>query len=134
MNTSNIAAAPRPHLLVVDDEASFRRALRISLEAAGFVVDEARTSEEAVESVRAGAFDLVVLDHDMPGMNGVEACRQIRSLSQSTGIVMVTVRSDPDDRVRALEAGPDDFVAEFSNDSTRETGPQDRNSSDRGAG
>ena len=60
--------------------------------------------------VRGRPFDLVLLDVSMPGMSGVEACRQIRALAPRTGIIMVTVRDSEEDKVRALEAGADDYV------------------------
>jgi two-component system, OmpR family, KDP operon response regulator KdpE len=63
-----------------------------------------------VSAVRQHAFDLVLLDINMPGAGGVEACRRIRSLAPQTGILMVTVRDSENDKVDALEAGADDYV------------------------
>jgi two-component system KDP operon response regulator KdpE len=60
--------------------------------------------------VQVRPFDLVLLDVNMPGMSGVEACRQIRGFVPHTGIIMVTVRDAEEDKVRALEAGADDYV------------------------
>jgi two-component system, OmpR family, KDP operon response regulator KdpE len=97
-------------VLVVDDEASLRKALRTSLTASGFAVEEARTGEEALGTVQRHAFDLVLLDINMPGINGIDACRRIRGISPHAGIVMITVRDLEDDKVRALEAGADDYV------------------------
>jgi two-component system KDP operon response regulator KdpE len=97
-------------VLIVDDEAALRKALRTSLSASGFAVQEARNGEEALESVRQHPFDLVLLDMNMPGVNGIEACRWIRGMSPTAGIVMITVRDLEDDKVRALEAGADDYV------------------------
>jgi two-component system, OmpR family, KDP operon response regulator KdpE len=102
--------APRHSILIVDDETSLRHALRTSLEASGFAVDEARTGEEAVEFAREHPFDLVLLDINMRGISGVEACRRIRGFAPKTGIVMGTVRDSEDDKVRALEAGADDYI------------------------
>ena len=97
-------------VLVVDDEFSLRKALRTSLMASGFAVEEARSGEEALGTVQQHAFDLVLLDVSMPGMSGIDACRRIRGISPQAGIVMVTVRDQEDDKVRALEAGADDYV------------------------
>src|SRR5215831_4995763 len=97
-------------VLVVDDEFALRNALRKSLMASGFAVEEARNGEEALNAVRLQPFDLVLLDINMPGIGGVEACRKIRSLTPQTGIVMVTVRDSENDKVNALEAGADDYV------------------------
>jgi two-component system KDP operon response regulator KdpE len=97
-------------VLVVDDEFALRKALRTSLTASGFAVEEARNGEEAVGAVRQRPFDLVLLDINMPGISGVEACQKIRGLAPQTGIVMVTVRDSENDKVNALEAGADDYV------------------------
>ena len=97
-------------VLVVDDELSLRKVLRISLAASGFAVEEACNGEEALGTVQHHPFDLVLLDMNMPGIGGIDACRRIRGISPHAGIVMVTVRDLEDDKVRALEAGADDYV------------------------
>ena len=97
-------------VLIVDDEPPLRKALRASLAAAGFTVEEARTGDEAVAVAKQHTFDLVLLDVNMPGLTGFEACRRIRTLAPRTGIVMVTVRDAEDDKVRALESGADDYI------------------------
>jgi two-component system, OmpR family, KDP operon response regulator KdpE len=97
-------------VLVVDDEAALRKVIRASLAASGFEVREASTGGEAVNLIRQGHFDVVLLDINMPGLGGVEACRQIRAFAPSVGIIMVTVRDAEEDKVRALEAGADDYV------------------------
>src|SRR5215469_548874 len=101
---------PHGSVLVVDDEAALRKALRTSLMASGFAVEEASNGEEALGTVRTQPFDLILLDINMPGISGIEACRRIRGISPRSGIVMVTVRDLEDDKVRALEAGADDYV------------------------
>ena len=103
-------SSPLGSILIVDDEPSLRRALRSSLTATGFIVEEARSGEEAVTCVRQRPFDLVILDINMPGAGGVVACRQIREISPHAGIVMVTVRDMEEDKVKALDAGADDYV------------------------
>jgi len=97
-------------VLVVDDEFALRKALRTSLTASGFTVEEARNGEEAVGAVRQRAYDLVLLDINMPGAGGLEACRVIRGVAPHTGIVMITVRDAENDKVNALEAGADDYI------------------------
>jgi two-component system KDP operon response regulator KdpE len=96
--------------LIVDDEASFRRVLRTSLSQSGFAIDEAQSGEEAVAILTRHAFDLVLLDVNMPGIGGVEACREIRAHSPKLGIVMVTVQDRENEMVRAFEAGADDYI------------------------
>ncbi len=68
------------------------------------------TGEEAVGTVQRHPVDLVLLDMNMPGMGGMGACQQIRGMAPHCGIVVVTVRELEDDKVRALEAGADDYV------------------------
>jgi two-component system, OmpR family, KDP operon response regulator KdpE len=97
-------------VLVVDDEFALRKALHTSLSVSGFAVEEARNGVEAVGTVQRHPFDLVLLDVNMPGMSGIDACRKIREISPHAGIVMVTVRDLEEDQVRALDAGADDYV------------------------
>jgi len=99
-----------PKVLIVDDEPSLRRALRASLAASGFAVEEARNGEEAIEAFRSARPELVLLDINMPGASGIEVCRGLRDAAPNVGILMVTVRDAEDDKVRALEAGADDFI------------------------
>ena len=86
------------NVLVVDDEPSLRKVFRTSLTASGFAIAEARSGEEAVEILPQRPFDLVLLDINMPGIGGVEACREIRALAPKIGIVMVTVRDAEHDK------------------------------------
>jgi two-component system KDP operon response regulator KdpE len=97
-------------ILVVDDEPQIRRIMRATLTGAGYEVDDARTGEEALEKVREYRPDLVLLDMNMPGMGGLEACRAMRTGSH-LAIIMLTVRNTEADKVEALDAGADDFVA-----------------------
>lgn len=103
-------APGRSNLLIVDDEPALRKALRTSLSASGFEVAEARNGEEALATLPRAPVDIVLLDISMPGMSGFEVCRKIREASTHIGIMMVTVRDSEDDKVRALEAGADDFI------------------------
>jgi two-component system, OmpR family, KDP operon response regulator KdpE len=97
-------------LLIVDDDPAFRRGLSASLRTSGYGVDTVRNAEEALEYVRERPVDVILLDINMPGMGGVEACRRIRAVAPPAGIVMLTVRDAADDKVLALEAGADDYV------------------------
>jgi two-component system, OmpR family, KDP operon response regulator KdpE len=99
-----------PSVLVVDDEPALRKVLRTSLAASGFAIEEARSGEEAVDILLQRTFDLVLLDINMPGIGGMEACREIRALAPKIGILMVTVRDAENDMVRALDVGADDYV------------------------
>lgn len=101
MNAANI--------LVIDDEPQIRRVLRSTLTTRGYVISEAKTGEEALEWMRKGRPDLILLDVNMPGMGGIEACREIRRTSDAP-IIMLTVRNAERDKVSALDAGADDYV------------------------
>lgn len=101
MNAANI--------LVVDDEPQIRRVLRSTLSERGYVIIEAKSGEEALEWMRKEPADLVLLDVNMPGMGGIEACREIRRGSDAP-IIMLTVRNAERDKVVALDAGADDYV------------------------
>ena len=97
------------NILVVDDEPQIRRVLRSTLSIQGYVITEAKTGEEALDSLRKERPDLVLLDMNMPGMGGVETCREIRRASDAP-IIMLTVRNAERDKVAALDAGADDYV------------------------
>ena len=97
-------------VLVVDDDSSTRRALRMTLSGMGFTVVEAARGEEALSLVRVTRFDAVLLDVDMPGMGGLEACRTIRHAVARLPILMLTVMDSEDDKVLALDAGADDYI------------------------
>jgi two-component system KDP operon response regulator KdpE len=96
-------------ILVVDDDPQIRRVMRVTLTRQGYEVDDAKSGEAALERIRDERFDLVLLDMNMPGMGGLEACREIRSQSD-IGIIMLTVRDTESDKVDALDAGADDYV------------------------
>lgn len=97
-------------VLVVDDEASIRRALHATLSTLGFDIEEASGGEQAMSLVRTERYDAVLLDINMPGMGGIEACREIRRLCRQLPIVMLTVRDSENDKIEALDAGADDYV------------------------
>ncbi|MGA3097688.1 MAG: response regulator transcription factor [Bryobacteraceae bacterium] len=97
-------------VLVVDDEISIRRALHNTLQGMGFEVDEAGTGEAALQLVREVAYDVVLLDINMPGIGGIRACREIRRILPRLGILMLTVRDSEEDKVAALDAGADDYI------------------------
>jgi two-component system, OmpR family, KDP operon response regulator KdpE len=96
-------------ILVVDDEPQIRRVLRTTLSAQGHTIVEARDGQEALSKLRSERPDLVILDMNMPVMDGLEACRQIRAVS-TVPVLMLTIRSAESDKVRALDAGADDYV------------------------
>ena len=96
-------------ILVVDDDPQIRRVLRTTLVLEGYEVADARSGQEAIEKFREGKYDLILLDMNMPEMDGIATCREIRSFSD-VGIVMLTIRDTEKDKVTALDAGADDYV------------------------
>ncbi len=96
-------------ILVVDDEPQIRRVLRATLSSRGYVIVDAKTGEEGIELARKEKPDLVLLDVNMPGMGGLEACCEIRRESNAP-IIMLTVRDAERDKVASLDAGADDYV------------------------
>jgi two-component system KDP operon response regulator KdpE len=96
-------------ILVVDDEPQIRRVMRSTLSTHGYVITEATNGEDGIESARKIKPDLILLDVNMPGMGGIEACREIRRGSDAP-IIMLTVRNAEKDKVAALDAGADDYV------------------------
>jgi len=96
-------------ILVVDDESQIRRVLRTTLSGNGYDVAEARNGEEAIQVMLQEHPHLILLDVNMPVMNGLDACRKIR-LSYAGPVIMLTVRNAELDKVKALDAGADDYV------------------------
>jgi two-component system KDP operon response regulator KdpE len=100
----------RNKVLVVEDDAGIRQSLLETMTALGFLIGEASSGEEALVRLRMVGYDAVLLDINMPGMGGIEACRQICRDYPRLPIIMLTVREEEDDKVEALDAGADDYV------------------------
>ena len=99
----------RIKILVVDDEPKIRMFIRANLEARGYEVHLAQDGQEAVDTAARVLPDLIVLDVNMPRMDGIEACRRIREWANMP-IIVLSVRGDEKDKVRALDEGADDYV------------------------
>ena len=96
-------------VLVVDDDPQIRRVMKATLVGHGYEVVEARTGEDALEKFPQEMPALVLLDMNMPGMDGLETCRLIRSGSDIP-VIILSVRNSEKDKVEALDAGADDYV------------------------
>lgn len=105
-------AGEAPTVLLVEDEPAQREVLAYNLEAEGFRVTRAETGDEALMLVAEEAPDIVVLDWMLPGVSGIEICRQLKTKpdTRSIPIIMLSARSEEVDRVRGLETGADDYV------------------------
>lgn len=97
-------------ILVVDDEESYRTALEIGLRAEGFAVDTAVDGPEALRRFATRRPDLVLLDMVLPGMSGLEVCRQMQTQAP-VPVIMVSARNGEIDVVSGLEVGAADYVA-----------------------
>jgi DNA-binding response OmpR family regulator len=102
----------RRRALVVEDELPVRDLLRLHLELAGFEVEESGDGREALRRLRESAYNLVILDVMLPGLDGVSLCRAIRTggPNVSTPILMLTARDTESDKVLGLESGADDYL------------------------
>lgn len=98
-------------ILLVEDEVHLGRAIKLNLELEGFAVVLATDGKRALgELVRTPPFDVIVLDVQLPDTDGFTLCERIRQSGIFTPVIMLTVRARPEDRVRGLEAGADDYL------------------------
>jgi two-component system response regulator MprA len=97
-------------VLVVDDELAVRTSLHRALNLERYDVDLAEDGREALERVAQARYDAIVLDVSMPQLDGLEACRRLRSAGDRTPVLMLTARDSVDDRVAGLDAGADDYL------------------------
>ncbi|QHW35403.1 response regulator transcription factor (plasmid) [Paenibacillus rhizovicinus] len=96
-------------LLIVDDEERIRKLLRLYMERDHYIVDEAGDGVTALERALKYDYDLIVLDIMLPGMNGIDMCRQLRR-SKQTPVMIVTASGNEHERLQGFEAGADDYV------------------------
>ncbi|RDZ15255.1 DNA-binding response regulator [Priestia megaterium] len=96
-------------LLLVDDEDRIRRLLKMYLEKEGYIIEEAADGHEAIEKALRIDYDLIVLDLMMPGIDGIEVCKQIRE-KKATPIIMLTAKGEEVNRVQGFEVGTDDYI------------------------
>jgi DNA-binding response OmpR family regulator len=104
-----MSAMSAGRILVVDDESSIRRLMRLYLTKAGFAVEEASTGEQALAALRNGRIDLAIVDVMLPEIDGFEVVRRVRR-SSSIPIILLTARGEEANRVAGLEIGADDYV------------------------
>ncbi len=97
-------------ILVVEDEPKMLRAIRKGLEHEGYAVDSAADAEDALSFATEYAYDAIVLDVMLPGADGFEVCRVLRTRERWAPILMLTARDAVDDRIRGLDAGADDYL------------------------
>lgn len=98
------------HILLVEDEPNIASGLIYNLEAEGYMVTHVVRGETALEQLWQKAFALVILDIMLPGIDGIEVCRQIRKQDPKLPILMLTARSEDKDRIEGLSTGADDYL------------------------
>ncbi|HSJ03932.1 MAG: response regulator transcription factor [Verrucomicrobium sp.] len=98
-------------ILVVEDDARTAEALREALVEAGWSVEVLQRGDEAVQQISTQAYDAIIMDIMLPGMNGLEVVTQLRSMHNSTPVLMLSARGDVDHRISGLDAGADDYMA-----------------------
>ena len=96
-------------ILVVDDEKMLVKGIKFNLENEGYQVDACYDGATAVEMARTGAYDLLILDLMMPGLDGLSACQQIRMFS-TVPIIILTAKGDDSDKLLGFESGADDYI------------------------
>lgn len=97
-------------ILLAEDDARLGRLIEHMLSAEHHEVDWVLSGDEALQRAADGVYDVLVLDWMMPGLSGVEACRQLREQGYSRPILMLTARDALDDRIKGLDAGADDYL------------------------
>lgn len=97
-------------ILIIEDEDSIRKFVKINLDRAGFDVKDAATGEEGIEIARNQKIDIVVLDIMLPGMDGYQVCKILRTEFPNLGIIMLTAKSQDIDKIMGLEYGTDDYI------------------------
>ncbi len=100
-----------PTVLVVDDDTRLRRLLKKYLSENGFSVTEAPSADEALPILNLLRIDMIIMDMMMPGTDGREMTKQLRTMGNTTPILMLTAMGDTDNRIGGLEAGADDYLS-----------------------
>jgi diguanylate cyclase (GGDEF)-like protein len=103
---------PKPRVLIVDDDPDILDVLEIMLSGEDYEISKAQDGEEALHIIKSKPIDLVLLDYNMPKMNGRQVCLEVKRdlLLQHTPVIMVTGKGELDDKIRGIDAGADDYV------------------------
>jgi two-component system, OmpR family, response regulator len=98
------------HILVVEDDTDIANLVRIHMERAGYQVSRAADGRAAIKRFDEGAYDLVILDLMLPGVDGMEVCRHIRNSERYVPVIMLTAKGEEANKVAGLEMGADDYM------------------------
>jgi two-component system OmpR family response regulator len=99
------------NILVIEDDKEIIDFLKLSLDEAGFVVDTAEDGQAGADKALNNNYDLIVLDYNLPQKDGGQICREIRNSGKSVPIIILSVKSEIDDKVNLLNMGADDYIA-----------------------
>lgn len=97
-------------ILLVEDELSIQKVVRMNLEMEGYDITTADNGLDALDYARNQYFDLIVLDIMLPEINGFEVCEQVRLNNKDIAIIILSAKDTPEDRVRGLKMGADDYL------------------------
>ena len=104
------SATPAARVLVVDDDPELREFLLGELAMEGYACEAAASGQSALQALRGQSWDLVLLDWGLPDFSGVEVCERLRATGVTTPVLMLTAHDEVAERVRALDAGADDYL------------------------
>lgn len=112
LNETTAVKVARKRVLVVDDEADIRELLRYNLEQEGFAVDAVADGETALEMLKKSKVDILLLDLMLPGLPGLELCKQLKRQAdlEAIPIIMISAKSSETDVIVGLELGADDYI------------------------
>ena len=97
-------------VLLVEDDEELSEVLKHTLASRGFTVQSVKDGNSALEHLRVNKYDVIVLDWMMPGLSGIDVCKQLRGKGNRTPILMLTARTSDDDTEHGLDAGADDYL------------------------
>lgn len=98
------------NILIIEDEENIARVLQLELEFEGYQVDIAYTGTSGLIKYREGSFDLILLDLMLPEMHGLDVLKRIRATEQATPVILLTAKSEVEDKVKGLDLGANDYV------------------------
>lgn len=97
-------------ILLVEDEVRLSHYIKKGLTEIGFAVDQAYDGEEGLYLAKEETYDVIVLDVMLPKLSGIEVCKKLRAFQRNTPILMLTARSETDDKIAGLDSGADDYL------------------------
>lgn len=98
------------HILIIEDEENIARVLQLELEFEGYVAEVAHTGSEGLIKYRENRYDLVLLDLMLPEMHGLDVLKRIRATESTTPVILLTAKSEVEDKVKGLDLGANDYV------------------------